>query len=359
MTLENIVIYVVLILLLIFVWNFMKIPIVDLSPPRLLKAGSIIFFAMYPITIKLTEKYFTTIDEHLNFATFILACWILIVAEIKEVSIFNADRAKLSSVKTTADATQSAVNSVKTTADATQSAVNSVKTTADTTQSAVNLVKTTADTTQRTVNSVKATADATQSAVNSVKAKMEDIDKQFSDLDDKIDNLPSKLTPESQDSSSEEAGATQKTVNLVKTKVENISKQFSDLNNKIRDLPSKLILKSQEIVLPSKFYITMVLIACSVFISIVIGASMLHTKQVFFDKTNSILQQNSTNVAGILTQVSGLDTKITKIDSLQKQMQEQKEMKTLLDQIQYLSKKIDSQQFEPKPSDQDSSSTEK
>ena len=215
-----------------------------------------------------------------------MACGILFFAEIKEAAIFNADRETVNSIEDTVDETQETVSSVKTTADETQETVSSI----------------------------------------------EDM-----------------------------AGATQEAVNLVETKVDNIGRQVSDLGEKIANLPSTLTPESQENAVPSKFYVTMVLIACSVFISIVIGGSMFYTEQFFSSKTNSILQENSNKMADII--VSGLDTTITKIDSLQKNMQEQmqdqrqKEMKNLLDQIQKLSKKIDSQQSTPTPSYRDSSST--
>ena len=385
-----IAIYIIVIIFGILIWFFMNISINDLSYPRLFKAGSLVIFALYPVIIKKTyeikkiyEHFPDEIAEHLNIVIFFLAFGTLVFAEIKEASIFNADRETVNSIEDTVDKTQEKVNSVKATADETQDTVNSiediagtnqrtvnsVKATADKTQEKVNSVKATADETQEKVNSVKDMADKTQEVVNTVKAKVKDIGQQVSNLDEKIDNLPSTLTTEIQDSSSQEADKTQEAVNSVKTKVDDIGMQVSGLGGKIDNLPSSTFTpENQENTMPSKLYVTLVLIACSVFISIVIGVSMLYTKQVFFDKTNSILQQNSTNITGILTQVPGLETKITKIDSQQKQMQEQmqeqiqeqKEMKTLLlDQIQKLSKKIDIQQSVHKPSDQDSSSTKK
>ena len=350
-----IAIYVIIIIFGILIWFFMNISINDLSYPRLLKAGSLIIFALYPVIIKKTYEHFPDeIAEHLNIVIFFLAFWTLVFAEIKEASIFNADRETALNIEDTVGATQRTVNLIEDTVDETQETVSSVKTTADVTQRTVNSVEAMAGATQETINSVEAMADATQKTVNSVKTKMEDIDQQFSDLDDKIDNLPSKLTIESQDSSSQEA------VNSVKTKMEDIDQQFSDLDDKIDNLPSKLTIESQEIGLPSKSYITLFLIACSVFISIVIGVSMFYTEQVFSSKTNSILQENSNNMADILNQVSGLDTTITKIDSLQKNMQEQIQEQIQMqmqEQIQNLSRKIDSLQSTPTPSNQDSSST--
>ena len=415
MTLDPIFVYLIAIILGITVAHLTSLINTPIFP-RILKFISISFFALYPVIIKQTAKL-PMLEEHLNIVTFLLALWIFIFAELKEVSIFNADRTKLNLIQTATGETQEMVNSVKTTAGATQRAVNliedtvdetqdtvnsienmagatqrtvsSVQTTTGTTQETVNSVKTTADETQDTVNSiedmanatqrtvnsvqtatgetqkmvnsVQTTADETQDTVSSVKTKVDDIGRQVSGLGEKIDNLPSTLTPESQDSSSQEADETQETVNLVETKVDNIGRQVSDLGEKIDNLPSTLTPESQENAVPSKFYVTMVLIACSVFISIVIGGSMFYTEQFFSSKTNSILQENSNKMADII--VSGLDTTITKIDSLQKNMQEQmqdqrqKEMKNLLDQIQKLSKKIDSQQSTPTPSYRDSSST--
>ena len=248
-------------------------------------------------------------------------------------------------------------------ADETQDTVNTIEDMAGTTQRTVNTVKATADETQGTVNLIEDKAGETQETVNSVETKVDNIGSQVSGLGEKIDNLPATLATEIQDSSSQETHKTQEAVNSVQTKVDDIGQQVSDLDDKIDNLPATLTLKSQENAVPSKFYVTMVLIACSVFIFIVIVFSMLHTKQVFSSKANSILQENSTNVAGLLNQVSDLDTKITKIDSLQKHTQEQmqgqiqKEMKNLFDQIQNLSKKIDSQQSTLIPSNQDTSST--
>ena len=115
MTLGAILISFFTLLLLISVWKFMKIPIHDLNPPRLLKAISLIFFALYPLIIQHTDKFFPKLldEQHVNIALFLVAFWILISAEIKEVSIVNADRKKLNSVKTTADATQRTVNSIE------------------------------------------------------------------------------------------------------------------------------------------------------------------------------------------------------------------------------------------------------
>ena len=279
-----------------------------------------------------------------------MACGILFFAEIKEASIFNADR--------------ETVNLIEDTVDETQRTVNLIEDTAGETQETVNSVEDTVDETQRTVNLIEDTAGETQETVNSVETKVDNIGRQVSGLGEKIDSLPSTLATEIQDSSSQEAHKTQEAVNSVETKVDNIGRQVSDLDEKIDNLPATLTSKSQENAVPSKFHVTMVLIACSVFIFMVIGVSMFHS---FSSKANSILQENSTNVAGILNQVSDLDTKITKIDSLQKHTQEQiqgqiqreiqREMKNLLDQIQNLSKKIDSRQSTPTPSDQDSSST--
>ena len=382
MTLDPIFIYPITIILGITIARLTSL-INALIFPRILKVLSISFFALYP----LVTKYF---DEHSSMAMFLLACWIFISAEIKEASIFNADRTKLNLIQTATGETQRTVNSVQTTAGETQEmvnsvqtatgetqemvnsvqtatgetqrTVNSVQTTAGKTQEMVNSVQTMAGETQRTVNSVQTTAGKTQEAVNLVKTKVDDIGRRISGLGEKIDNLPSTLMTESQDSSSQEAGETQEAVNLVETKVDDIGRRVSGLGEKIDNLPSTLTTESQENAVPSKFYVTMVLIACSVFISIVIGGSMFYTEQFFSSKTNSILQENSNKMADII--VSGLDTTITKIDSQQKNMQEQmqeqrqKEMKNLLNQIQKLSKKIDSQQSTPTPSDQDSSSTE-